>query len=280
MRYQAALSSVLAAALVPALYFGDGELATLEDALAETTRALEVLSGLSARAEQGDPQSVDFVRSVTEAPILEARRRDERLVDLRNQVNLLQAELDVLEVPAFVIEPTTTSAVPGAGMADDTGTDVGAGMAARGTLPRISAGLSPEQRALLTAPEPTRPAAEVPQPGPSDEAPGYSADPLAHARACFHARRYEKCVALAEELPDSADAQFWKSRALEKLGRLDQAIAAMQRSLELSGEGPVAHKAKAELEFLQWRRSFLQDAPHLSAEKLQSRQRGAKEDER
>lgn len=258
MRYQAALSSVLAAALVPALYFGDGELATLEDALAETARALEVLSGLATRAEQGDPQSVSFVRGVTEAPILEARRRDERLVDLRNQVNLLQAELDVLEAPAFVIEATPPPAATATG----------------GDLPRISAGLSPEQLALLAATERAEPAAEGVRPNLPGEPPGYSADPLAHARACFYARRFEKCVTLADELPDSADAQFWKSRALEKLGRLDQAIAAMQRSLELSGEGPAARKAGAELEFLQWRRSFLQDAPHLSEGQHQDLERG------
>lgn len=263
MRHQAALSSVLAAALVPALYFGDGELASLEDALGETMRALEVLSGLALRAEQGDPQSVSFVRGVTEAPILEARRRDERLVDLRNQVNLLQAELDVLEAPAFVIAATPPPP---------------AATAAGGDLPRISAGLSPERLALLAAPERSEPAAADPRPSLPDEAPGYSADPLAHARACFYARRFEKCVALADEVPDSPEALFWKSRALEKLGRLDQAIEAMQRSLELSGEGPAARKAKAELEFMQWRRSFLRDAPHLS--EGQARGPGATEGER
>ena len=51
LRYQSALASVLGSVLVVAA-LGDGEIRTLEDALAATARAIDVLHGIEKRLEQ------------------------------------------------------------------------------------------------------------------------------------------------------------------------------------------------------------------------------------
>lgn len=255
MRFQAAITSGLAAILVPAVYLGQGSIETLEQTLAQTTRALEVLAGIEQSSVTGDPQAVRLVRSVTEPPILDDRRRDERLVELRHQVNLLQSEVDVLETPSFVPEaPAEDPALP----------------SGEQPLPMITTGLSAEALQALSE-QPNTATSEVLQAETPVEAPqgsaGYSADPTAHARACYYARRYEQCVALTQDLVDDPDALFWRSRALEKLGKLDEAIEAMKRSAELGGESPAGQRAQAEVDFLEWRRSFLSDAPHRAGGK-------------
>ena len=252
LRFHSALTSVLAAAIVPAVFLGQGTVGSLEQALGETARALEVLGGLLTRAEQGDPRVVGFVRSVTEPPLLDAQRRDERLVDLRNQVNLLQTELDVLQAPALLPDAPVPAPAPSAE-----------------SLPPITAGLSRQTMdELAAAPLLPDPATRETRPAPhADVGPDYSADPVAHARACYYARRYEQCLKLVAELEKDAEASFWKGRALEKLGRLDEAVEAVRRSAELAAGGPLERRARAELEFLEWRRSFLADAPHRQGER-------------
>lgn len=253
MRFQTAIASGLAAILVPAVFLGQGSLDSLEDTLARTTRALEVLAGIEEKAEAGDPQAIAQARSVTEPPMLDDRGRDERLVDLRNQVNLLQGELDVLEAPAFFPEPQPPASAAGA---DAT------------SLPAITTGLSPD--ALQAMSEETKPPAaetlppEEPAAKGTEGPPAYSADPVAQARAAYFARRYELSLVLVQDRAGDPEALFWKSRALEKLGKLDEAVEAMKRSAELAGEGAEGRRARSEVEFLEWRRSFLSDAPHRS----------------
>ncbi len=265
MRFQAAITSGLAALLVPPMVLGQGSVETLEEALSQTTRALEILAGIQQTTEGAGTRSVDVIRAVTEAPILDDRRRDERLMDLRNQVNLLQTELDVLEAPAFLPEASAPP-VEHAGIA---------GYSGDRPLPNVRTGLSPAELQALTStkqPAPSTAADKAEEqdagtaPAIDEGAPTYSADPVKHARACYYARRYERCLLLVEDLTADPEAFFWKSRSLEKLGRLDEAVEAMKRSVELAGDSPAARRAQAEVEFLEWRRSFLQDAPHLPEE--------------
>ena len=264
LRYQAALTSVLAAAIVPAAFYGQDGLASLEQTLAETARALEVLSGIQDAAEANDPATVGFVRAVTEDPILDGRRRDERLVDLRNQVNLLQTELDVLEAPAFLVE-TTSDARGDVTLEDQLSgpQDIVLRSVTKGMSAATLASLEPPTRSEDENGTDGAPSTGRPDPH-GDVGDGYSADPVAHARACYYARRYARCVQLVEHLPNDAEALFWTARAMEKLGRLDEAVTTMGRAADIAGDTPTGRRAKAELEFLEWRQTFLSDAPHLA----------------
>lgn len=99
MKFQAAIATGLGAfVLVPSALLGDQEVAALENALAETTRAIEVLAGIREQTLTQPETAFGLVASATEAPILDPMQRDDRLVALRNEVNLLQMELDTLDV--------------------------------------------------------------------------------------------------------------------------------------------------------------------------------------
>ena len=97
MRYTTGLSAVLGVALVmPAIGMDARRIKALEGTLDETQQALRILGDLQRRLEV-EPRGVSqVVLSVTEEPILDGARRDERLVGLRNEVDLLQMELDAL----------------------------------------------------------------------------------------------------------------------------------------------------------------------------------------
>lgn len=252
LRFHTALTSLLAAVLVPAVFLGDGEIGSLEQALGETERALQVLGSVLKNAEGGDASAVGAVRRATESPILDPERRDARLVDLRNQVNLLQAELDGLRAPAL----GTVAPPPPAEAA---------------ALPPITSGLSPHVLEGLVArptlePAPATGAPASAAPPAATGAPLYSADPVGHARACYLAGHFQKCLELTQQRADDPEALFWKARALERLGRLDEAVATM-REAATRGEGtPLAQRARTEIEFLEWRRSFLADAPGRTGE--------------
>ena len=257
MRFQTTIASLLAAALVPATFVGQESIDSLEKALSQTVRALEVLGGVQESVESNDPATIGYIRAVTEDPILDDRLRDERLVDLRNQVNLLRTELDILEAPAFVIEAQD----PALANAPEGGDN----------LPAITKGLSSEALSNLVEPKTqgadTNTEADASVAGDllprGGDTSGYSADPVAHARACYYARRYEQCISLVAELTEESEAFFWKARALEKLDRLNEAVVAMKTSVKLAGDTPEGRRAQAELEFMEWRLSFLKDAPHI-----------------
>jgi hypothetical protein len=256
LRFQTAIATGLATLLVvPAVVLGEGELESLERALAATLRALDVLAGVQQRVEARDARAIDVVRSATEAPLADARVRDERLQGLRHEVALLETELDALEAPssegverhadglraltdAVAVDPLTTGL-------DD---------AARAALDRLAhaqptPALEPEARTVDPA-------------TPSPEGAGYSADPLRHAQACLRAERWERAVELVRDQPESVPVLQVRARALERLDRLDEASKALRRILELAGaETFDAQRARTDLEFVEWKRGFRSSLP-------------------
>ncbi|MEW6073136.1 MAG: hypothetical protein AB1726_11180 [Planctomycetota bacterium] len=258
LRFQMAVSAGLATILVvPAILLGGDEVRTLETALADTTRALEILGGIRQQFEAGQGASSGVVVAVTEAPILDARQRDERLVTLRNEVDLLQTELDLLEGAAFAGPPVPEEgALAAAEIAPPAGPP----------LPRVHTGLDDALRHVLAGPEApagpaTEAAADTPRaaPGPAASAgePAYSADPLRQARACYRAGRHEEGAALLAGATDDPETLYWRARCLERLDRLDEAAADLRRVIELAGEGLAGQRARTDLEFVEWKRGFL-----------------------
>lgn len=250
MRLQAAFSAGLAAVLVvPGTLVDERALRRLELALDETVRALEVVTGLEQRAE--GQLAPDLLRAVTEGPILDARGRDEQLQALRNEVSLLQMELDALEpgeaVAEQALEQPPASAAPAVeGLTGiTTGFDEGLRLLL-GDLHR-----APAESALPPV------VAAAPIPATSPEQAGYSADPVLEARACYFAGQHERGLSLVEPLSEDPNALYWKARLLEKAERLDEAIAALQKVLTLTGTGREAERAKTDLEFLEWKRGFV-----------------------
>ncbi len=269
LRFQTAIASVLGALLVLPAVFGQGELATLEDALAGTARALEVLQGIQKRLSDDPAGAVGLLLSATEPPLQgspatpaspafpsfegDERALDERLETLRSAVNLLQMELDALESPTAAAlgarEPALSprSMVP----ASPAGVTTGLDDALRALLAQDPAARATFRESAPAAAGPAR--AGRPAAGAAE---AYSADPLRHAITCYRAGRFEEALELLAPL-ENATALHWRARTLERLERLDEAIDALERALARGGEGFEERRAQTDLEFLRWKRDFV-----------------------
>lgn len=264
LRFQTAIAGLLAPVLVVPVFLGQGSIATLQDALAGTLRALEVLKGLEQRLQTDPAATLGLILSATEAPAGEEVQRDRRLDSLRNEVNLLQMELDAMLSPVLGADGAVQGALGTRLALEDPGTP-GATPAAG-----ITTGLDDSLRALLSGARP------LPRDGsPSVEGPGsapasgagepaaegaYTADPLRHGITCYRAGRYAEAWNLLAPLED-APALYWKARTLERLERLDEAVTTMERAIAKGGAAPELRRAQTDLEFLIWKRDFVKSLP-------------------
>ena len=262
LKLQSALASGLAALLVTPALLNEDDMAALETMLERTQHALVVLSGIQESVERGVPGAVELAATATEPPILDAQARDERLFALRSEVNLLQAELDAFDGTALAggagaLAGTAPGPVPfGAGSGEPplfTGLDEATRQAlallpispatAEGGPRQAASGAAPASRAAVA------------------EHPGYSADPLLEARACFKAGRFDQALALLRSLPDGAEVLWWTGRSLERLGRADEAVKTFRKLLERFPDSAEAPRARTELEFLEWKLEFDRKLP-------------------
>jgi hypothetical protein len=275
LRFHVAVVSALASLLVVPAFLGQGQIATLQDALAGTRRALEVLKGLEQRMHEEPAAALGLVLSATEAPGGDDAERDQRLEALRSEVNLLQMELDAMQSPVLGPDGAVQSALGARLPLDPLRSPDGLGAPPVATA-GVTTGLDDSLRALLTeAPaarsvlrnEPGAQRERATQPGAKPVAPGenaYSADPLRHGIACYRAGRHAEALALLMPL-DGANALYWQARTLERLERLDEAVRTMERALAAGGEGFEQKRAQTDLEFLRWKREFLASLPGSGA---------------
>jgi tetratricopeptide (TPR) repeat protein len=272
LKYQPLIATALGVLLVvPAATLGQGEIETLEQALRGTLRGLEVLRALDARARQQGPPAPGEVLRLTEPALEDQRGRDERLGQLRNEVSLLQTEADLLES----LDPESSAQALAA---------LGSHSAAS-ALPEVSIGLDEATRQLISsldAPA-TDPAhasgnsanAADPRQGGAQAAPAtstrpspvpsYSAAPLLHAQALYKAARYEDALEVYMQAGEQTSVWYGTARCLEALGRIDDAIEALQRVVTTAPDTHEGARAKTDLEFLQWKQSFLQRLPKGAA---------------
>jgi tetratricopeptide (TPR) repeat protein len=267
MRFHSLLSTVLAAVLVVPPFLGQAPVATLREALAGTTRALDVLHGLEQRLQADPAAALGLILSATEPASGTVEEREQRLESLRNEVNLLQMQLDALE------SPVTT---PDGEIAHFLGTQGDLPAPPRPVAPtEITTGLDDGLRSLLGHPSSTlagphgdpanRPTASnpgAPQTGGETARAenAYSADPLRHGIACYRAGRYGEAHDLLLAL-DDATALYWRARVLERLDRMDEAVATMEKAILQGGEGFDLRRAQTDLEFMRWKQEFLDALP-------------------
>jgi hypothetical protein len=266
---------------------GGGDLSSLGAALRETDRALEVLRGVESAPPAAE--AAELLRGLTEAPYADAPTRDGDLERLRNEVGLLQVELDALD--ARVLDPRSAPFALG----PDPGRTSSAVLKSADAAPGgqgVSTGLSAAQRAALfggaeTAPAAGGPGAAAPPAGarapgspgapgpegdataaadrdPAPEGDAYSADPLRHANALYRAGRYKEGFALISGASDPA-AVCVQARFLEKLGRIDEAIDALASVVGELQPGYEATRAQSDLDFFRWKRDFLARLPEPSS---------------
>lgn len=234
MKIGHAVNTLVATLLVvPAVTLQSRESAGLEQALKDTVRALEYLSGLAARPANDAAPLADIARHVTELPLSDARERDELLVRMRTDVSRLQMVYDELaKLPPSASEP--------------------------GVVPSITTGLAVATHAAPTSAgvPPASAATHAMSSVPVREEAGFSADPLRQGQALYRAGRFEECIRWLEARRADPNAEYWIARSLEKLERTDQAIESYRKVADDKNAGPIAVRAKNDLEFLEWRRTF------------------------
>lgn len=270
MKFHAALTTGLATFFVAPAALSSDELQTLEAALQSTSRALDVVVGVE-RSIQADPEGgAELIKQVTEAPVLDARRRDERLAALRGEVSLLRAELDQLELNAIQsgVQPLdealaearsnqrgerrSNPQVSGGGSSSRAPVSTGLDEATRSALSQAKA------EAMARA-EGRTPVFEGSQDAEATErrTREYSADPLRHARTCYRAGRYEEGHALLANA-EGVEALFWRARCSERMDDLDAAKKDLQQVLAMDPNGPFSVRAQQDLDFVEWKRAFLE----------------------
>ena len=255
---------------VPAVTLQGRDVRTLEEALAETTRALEGLVRIEADVKAGNPDGARALLMVTEPAALDERESDERMFALRQQINQLQIHLDSIEgaavlsregfdpsqLPAAAAEfsPTQPGAQPytapnggfvatGPSLVDD---------GYSGALTARTLAAMREIRAPGTAEKPA-----VPEPTNDPvEAEGYSADALRQAKACLKAKLGEKGLSVLEGIEESGEVLLVRGRLYEQLGRLDEAVTAFDSIVRAEPDSALGKAAAEHLEFLVWRRDF------------------------
>lgn len=224
---------------VPAITLQDQDPRSLRGALEATILTLEEWTRVEARVALRDPAAIGEVLELTEPPIAEAMSRDAELERLRRDVSALEMRLEIREqasdVPAHEGVNGPVLQVPG----------------------RRTTGLDDAQRSSLAQAEP-RPTAGAPAPartgGPAValEPSGYAADPLRLASACYRAGEYEKALEALANRKDSG-GRYWRARNLERLGRIEEAMAELEQVSKTGDDAELASRAKEELEFLRWR---------------------------
>lgn len=222
MKWGFTVNAVAGALLVAtAIGSSDGSSQDLQLSLDRTVRELETLASLRSRIEQGDREAIADVRKYTDAPTADRRAEDERLDALRIQVARLEMQRD-----------------------------------GQAPLPKKLDEVHPSP-AAKNEPKVGAPGSNL----TAFEAEGFSADIVKQGEVLFRAERFEDCAKLLEKDATDPRARYWRARSLERLGKSDEAIEIYTQLAGLKDGGWAVERARADLEFLTWKKSIEVHAP-------------------
>jgi len=154
-------------------------------------------------------------------------RAEVTIEDLRLRINELQEILDARESLAPEAPVRSTGA--------------------RSQTPQVS--VLPTSMETHGAPaEPASAASGEKPPAPKE----FIADRKRLGRACWRGGRYQEGVLALESLAGDPQADYWRARCLEKLGRPTEAVALYRAVIELAPETPEGRSAREDCEFLEW----------------------------
>jgi hypothetical protein len=249
MKWSFAIHALIGGVLVvPALTLAGGGGQDLSRSLDDTVHALELLSGIEKRVQAHAPEASQLVREATEAPIAQGSVADQHLDELRREVGRLQMIHDAGQ--SNVASGTAPLFFVPTGMPEAT---------------RVALGGNPTPNYVKRAAQPAPSDATV-KAADSIEESGFSADPLRQAQACFRAARFEQALDVLKGHLDDPRARYWSARALEKLGRTDEALVAYKLVVDAPTAGDLVQRAKTDMEFLEWKQRF---APRASGPQAQ-----------
>lgn len=235
---------MVGALVVPAALQDGTPADQLERSVQSTEAALGTLDPLRGRLESGDYAAVEEVLAATEPAFGTGPERSALLDQLRRELGELERQVEELEVHP-VLQHTTQD--PTAGPKS------GGAVAGAPTT-----GLSDAQRSEVASIFPPVPGAQGTQTvrkqgtSYSFEKPGFTVDAVRQGRAYYRAGRYAEALRLFETRSGEPEADYWTGRALERLDRIEEAVAAYTRVIENEAAGALAERARMDREFVRW----------------------------
>lgn len=235
------------ALIVPSVAQKMGSIEHLESAIANTDRAIENLALLETDLQAGDYSAVRQVLESTESPFGGAQERSVLLDRLRDEIGQLEAQVEKIDeratLPHLQEDPTEKIDV-------DTPS---------GQTPTV--GLSQQGRDTLEEIWPPVPGSDTTAVRKSGdrlkfEDEGFTVDALRQGRAYYRAGRFKEALRLIETEKGNPEADYWIGRCLERLDRTQEAIAAYAGVEAAVESGPLADRARADREFLEWLINF------------------------
>jgi hypothetical protein len=240
----------LAGALVaPSVTQKLGGIDHLEASIANTDLAIAELQQLETLLSAGDHSAVEQVLSATEEPFGGIRERSILLDQLRDEIGRLERKVE---------KAGTSSLLPH--LQDDPTEQITTDSAAGSAAPTV--GLTQENRDTLEEIWPPVPGSGKTTPVRKDgdrlafEEEGFTVDALRQGRTYYRANRYKEALRLIETRRGDPEADYWIGRCLERLDRTKEAIAMYTSVEEAVKSGPLADRAKADREFLEWLINF------------------------
>ncbi len=230
------------ALIVPSVAQKMGSIEHLENAIANTDLAIEGLSRLETDLQAGDYSAVQQVLESTESPFGGAQERSVLLDRLRDEIGQLEAQVEKIDqratLPHLQEDPTENI--------DAETPTVGLSQQGRDTLEEI----------WPPVPGSNTPAVRKSGDRLKFEDDGFTVDALRQGRAYYRAGRYKEALRLIETRKGDPEADYWIGRCLERLDRTQEAIAAYAGVEAAVESGPLADRAKADREFLEWLINF------------------------
>jgi len=244
---------------------------TLQSALEETVRSLDVLRGV-ATIERPD---IGLVRAATEAPLADPIERLARLDRLHGDLSRLEAHLELLRsgvapATAFMSLPTDAAPVPTRGLAD--GEIALLIEATRAPLaPAVTA--PPTSRDRSSTNDIRRPSSESPVEGgtttPVDTNTSGATPPqpmdeslaFAKARAAYLAGQFDRALTAFQSGPDDPRHRYWRALCLDRLGRVEEALALFDVIVSDANAGEYVERARSDADFLRWKVQFGKPRP-------------------
>lgn len=266
------LTSILGVFFAVPLAIQDQAPRTLQSALEETVRSLDVLRGI-ATVERPD---VGFVRAATEAALSDPNERLARLDRLHGDLSRLEAHLELLRsgvapATAFMSLPNGTSPVPTLGLGDGevarlleaTRAPVVVALPTADTGRERSPNGSDAQRPIgetlsgsaATSSANTNTSGALPPP-PMDESLAF-----AKARAAYLAGQFDRALTAFQSGPDDPRHRYWRALCLDRLGRIDEALALYDVVIGDANGGEYVERARSDADFLRWKVQFGKPRP-------------------
>lgn len=230
----------------------------LLESIEASSMALEQLGIVQRGLQQGDTRSIQDLLRMTEPPLGSGPELGERLNQLRSDVGQLQQRVDRAAAGSETAATggSATGNIEAGGMQIQRGPG---GLVINGGETQATRRAGVDASTLVdvgTRVPGTTPITPGHQPKTDFEhGEDFLADKLSMGRLLCKAGQYDKALEQLQTL-NQPEAQYWTAVCLERVGRIQEAMARYEYVSGLENAGPFAETARNDLAFLRWKQEF------------------------